>query len=90
MMIDPGDEDKIFFNHSKQYFSSLQSQEADPDRFTAIRQNVIRFVEKIPQKSCDQGWTYDHSMVFSTITSEVPLIQILPHIHYLNIAKSLL
>ena len=28
-------------------------------------------VEMSPKKSCMQGWQYDHSTVFTTITSEV-------------------
>ena len=31
-------------------------------------------VEMSPKKSCDQGWTYDHSTVFTTITSEVGVL----------------
>ena len=35
------------------------------------RHNVIAMVEMSPKKSCEQGWKYDHSTVFTTITSEV-------------------
>ena len=28
-------------------------------------------VEMSPKKTCGQGWNYDHSTVFTTITSEV-------------------
>ena len=34
-------------------------------------------VEMSPKKSCDQGWTYDHSTVFTTITSEVGVLSII-------------
>ena len=70
-MIDTKNKNLNFLNHSTEYFSNLQYQHDDPDKFTAIRRNVISFVEDGPQKSCESGWTYDHSLVFNTITSEV-------------------
>ena len=42
-------------------------------RFTAVRRGVISFVEASPRQQCGEGWTYDHSLVFNTITSEVPI-----------------
>ena len=38
---------------------------------------MIAMVEMSPKKSCDQGWTYDHSTVFTTITSEVGVLSII-------------
>ena len=73
-MIDTENQNLRFLNHSHEYFSNLQYQHDDPDKFTAIRRNVISFVEDGPQKSCETGWTYDHSLVFNTITSEVKTI----------------
>jgi len=70
LMIDTKNKNLNFLNHSTEYFSNLQYQHDDPDKFTAIRRNVISFVEDGPQKSCESGWTYDHSLVFNTITSE--------------------
>ena len=35
-----------------------------------LRSNVIDLVERSPRKACDSGWTYDHTSVFTTITSE--------------------
>ena len=37
------------------------------------RHDVIAMVDMSPKKSCMQGWKYDHSTVFTTITSEVCL-----------------
>ena len=36
-----------------------------------LRHNVISLVEGSPHKVCDQGWNFDNSNVFNTITSEV-------------------
>ena len=71
MMFNPKEERRKFENQSFEYFSNLEFQHEDQDRFTSIRQNVIRYVEKLPLKSCESGWTYDHSLVFNTISSEV-------------------
>jgi hypothetical protein len=68
--LDPAHAPHAFRNLSATYFSSLKLQETDPDRFTAIRQSVIDLVESGPHKACDKGWSYDHSSVFSTISSE--------------------
>ena len=70
-MIDTKNTSAQFEALSSEFFSNLQYQKDDPDKFTAVRRSVISFVEKVPQKSCDNGWTYDHSLVFNTITSEV-------------------
>ena len=70
-MIDTKNTSAQFEALSSEFFSNLQYQKDDPDKFTAVRRSVISFVEKVPQKSCDSGWTYDHSLVFNTITSEV-------------------
>jgi len=59
-----------FRNLSSVHMSSLKFQDSDPDLFTAIRHDVIAMVEMSPKKSCMQGWKYDHSTVFTTITSE--------------------
>lgn len=59
-----------FLDLAATYFSSLKLQETDPDTFRAIRHDVISLVERSPHKTCDQGWEYDHSLVFNTITSE--------------------
>ena len=50
------------------------------DKFFMLRysrHDVIAMVEMSPKKSCEQGWKYDHSTVFTTITSEVNLLSIL-------------
>ena len=70
-MIDTKNHSAEFLAYSSEFFSNLEQQEDDQDKFTAVRRSVISFVEKVPQKSCDNGWTYDHSLVFNTITSEV-------------------
>jgi len=73
-MVDPSKDNKMFLNHTKTYFMHLAKEQSgqllDMDRFTAVRSDVISFVEKTPHKSCDNGWNYDHSLVFNTITSE--------------------
>ena len=72
-MIDTQNQSGQFKALSKEFFTNLQDQEDNQDKFTAVRRSVISFVEKVPQKSCDNGWTYDHSLVFNTITSEVSI-----------------
>lgn len=59
-----------FKNLSSVHMSSLKLQDSDPDLFSAIRHDVISMVEMSPKKTCGQGWNYDHSTVFTTITSE--------------------
>ena len=71
MMIDTMNQTGQLLALSDDFFSSLRHQEDHQDKFTAVRRSVISFVERLPQKSCDSGWTYDHSLVFNTITSEV-------------------
>ena len=39
------------------------------------RSDVIRVNATNPEKTCDFGWTYDNSVVFETITSEVRCVQ---------------
>ena len=70
-MIDTMNQSGHLLALSEDFFSSLKHQEDHQDKFTAVRRSVISFVERGPQKSCDSGWTYDHSLVFNTITSEV-------------------
>ena len=60
-----------YLNLTGEYFPRVDQQDEDPDLFTAVRRSVISYVETAPLKSCDQGWVYDHSLVASTITSEV-------------------
>ena len=71
MMIDTVNQTGQLLALSGDFFSSLRHQADQGDKFTAVRRSVISFVERLPQKSCDSGWTYDHSLVFNTITSEV-------------------
>ena len=71
LMIDTVNQSGQLLGLSEDFFSSLEHQEDHQDKFTAVRRSVISFVEAVPQKSCDSGWTYDHSLVFNTITSEV-------------------
>ena len=71
LMIDTVNKSEQLLALSEDFFSSLKQQEAHQDKFTAVRRSVISFVERGPQKSCDSGWTYDHSLIFNTITSEV-------------------
>ena len=73
-MIDTQNQSGQFRALTSEFFSNLQDQEDDQDKFTAVRRSVISFVERVPQKSCDSGWTYDHSLVFNTITSEVSIM----------------
>ena len=70
-MIDTMNQSGQLLALSEEFFSSLEHQKDHQDKFTAVRRSVISFVERAPQKSCDSGWTYDHSLVFNTITSEV-------------------
>merc|ERR1719430_658929 len=71
-MVDSSQKDTTFLNHTSTYFHHLASYTKDykMDQFSAARSSVISFVETSPKKSCDNGWTYDHSLVFNTITSE--------------------
>jgi len=69
-MVDAQENSHNFLNQTQTYFRNLKVQDSDPDKFTAIRRNVISFVENAAHKSCDSGWTYDHSLVFTTISSE--------------------
>lgn len=62
--------DSVFVNKSANYYGSLGLQDTDPEYFSAIRRGVITFVEETPHKSCDNGWNYDNSLIFNTITSE--------------------
>ena len=73
MMMNVENQHPRYMNLTENYFTHLMYQKADQDKFTAVRQNVINFIEEQPLKSCDAGWTYDHSLVFNTITSEVSL-----------------
>ena len=56
-------------------------------RFTAVRRGVISFVEASPRQQCGEGWTYDHSLVFPTITSEVDILYTPLIIFYILIVK---
>lgn len=70
-MIDTSASHDKFLNLTGEYFSRVGQQEEDPDLFSTVRRSVISYVETAPLKSCDQGWVYDHSLVSSTITSQV-------------------
>jgi len=70
LMIDAQRDNNMFLNQTQSYFGNLNLQHLDPDRFTAIRRSVLSFVDSVPHKSCDSGWNYDHTQVFSTISSE--------------------
>lgn len=71
-MVDPIQNEHKFINQTATYFLHLASnpEENNMGRFTAVRSDVISFVESTPKKVCDRGWNYDHSLVFNTITSE--------------------
>ena len=70
-MIDTSLSRDKFLNLTGEYFSRVGQQQEDPDLFTAVRRSVISYVESAPLKACDQGWVYDHTLVSSTITSQV-------------------
>ena len=70
-MIDTSLSREKFLNLTGEYFSRVGQQQEDPDLFTAVRRSVISYVESAPLKACDRGWVYDHTLVSSTITSEV-------------------
>ena len=74
-MIDTSLSRDKFLNLTSEYFSVVGRQEEDPDLFTAVRRNVISYVETAPLQACDRGWVYDHTLVSSTITSEVRQIR---------------
>ena len=74
-MIDTSLSRDKFHNLTSEYFSVVGRQEEDPDLFTAVRRNVISYVETAPLQACDRGWVYDHTLVSSTITSEVRQIR---------------
>ena len=75
MIMDTEEQQSRFTNLTEDYFHHLHHQKEDQDRLTAIRRNVISFVEEQSLKTCDLGWTYDHSLVFNTISSEVSSIE---------------
>lgn len=64
-----GDE-PAYLNHTAKYFTSLWLEDLDHDLFTNIRTTVINYVENSPHKKCDNGWSYDHTLIFPTITSK--------------------
>ena len=88
MMMNTENQHPRYMNLTEDYFNHLIYQKGDQDKFTAVRQNVINFVEEQPLQSCDAGWTYDHSLVFNTITSEVSLNIIIGIIHLLHIPQN--
>lgn len=57
-----------FEQHAKSYFANLFAP--DPDAYNHARDNVLNFVDNVDHKQCDEGWVYDHRMIFNTITSD--------------------
>ena len=98
-MVDIPKDSRKLQNLSSTYFYSLQNQAVDPDLFLRTRsviifhdrdisyfcrRDVITLVANSPQKSCDNGWRYDFSSVFETITSEVGNFFLLQTWHYFS------
>lgn len=62
------DTKETFHSHAKNYFNNLYAPSSD--EFVLIRDDVLNFVDKVDHKQCDEGWAYDHRMIFNTITSD--------------------
>jgi len=61
-----------YLNSSSTYLSLVRTGHASTnmESLSVARSSVIREVEAGQKVACDQGWSYDHSLVFNTITSE--------------------
>jgi len=69
-MVDSKNDPSLFLNLTGNYFNNLKLQKSDPDMFSRMTSDVISMVEASPFKKCTDGWTYDHDLIFPTITSQ--------------------